>query len=226
VAADSQANVYAGGRFAEIGGVEAQFLAKWNGSQWEALGAGLDGPPAAMVVDDQDRLVVCGKFSLAGDLGVDGLARWNGKAWEWLNDDKIQRWPTSLLMDRGTLYLGGKAVWAYREGVFTVVGGETANFGGGTVNAMAVDSRGRLIVGGDFARVGDVAANYIARWNGAVWETLGRGTDQAVTALAADGYGTIWVAGNFTQAGGQPANGFAHWTDPVYIRNWQPSKAQ
>ena len=36
---DSSGNLYAGGNFTTAGGVAANYIAKWNGSAWSALGA-------------------------------------------------------------------------------------------------------------------------------------------------------------------------------------------
>jgi hypothetical protein len=62
------------------------------------------------------------------------------------------------------------------------------------VEAMVVDSQGRLYVGGVFSSMGGVAVTNIARWNGTTWEALGSGVPGAVTDMATDGT-FIYVAG-------------------------------
>jgi hypothetical protein len=42
----SGTDLYAGGRFTTAGGVPATNIAKWNGSAWSALGAGISYPPS------------------------------------------------------------------------------------------------------------------------------------------------------------------------------------
>ena len=37
------AYIYVGGNFTNIGGVNAQCVARWNGTAWESLGSGLEG---------------------------------------------------------------------------------------------------------------------------------------------------------------------------------------
>ena len=39
----SGTNLYAGGGFTTAGGVPANYIAKWDGSAWSALGSGMDG---------------------------------------------------------------------------------------------------------------------------------------------------------------------------------------
>ena len=39
----SGTNLYAGGYFTTAGGVPANYIAKWDGSAWSALGSGMNG---------------------------------------------------------------------------------------------------------------------------------------------------------------------------------------
>ncbi|MFZ2655501.1 MAG: hypothetical protein WAX69_11285, partial [Victivallales bacterium] len=43
--------IYAGGDFTEIGGETANYVAKWDGTTWSALGTGMDGSVKALAVD-------------------------------------------------------------------------------------------------------------------------------------------------------------------------------
>jgi hypothetical protein len=84
------------------------------------------------------------------------------------------------------------------------------------VSAVVVDGNGNLYIGGDFTAVGNVAANFIAKWNGSVWSPLGSGMGgenglPAVTALAVSG-GDLYAGGHFTSAGGVTANRIAKWS--------------
>jgi hypothetical protein len=85
------------------------------------------------------------------------------------------------------------------------------------VSALLLDG-GDLIVGGDFAKAGDVAATNLARWNGTGWSPVGDGVTgrialappPAVRTLLRDG-NELLVAGSFVQAGEVPASGLAGW---------------
>jgi formylglycine-generating enzyme required for sulfatase activity len=80
------------------------------------------------------------------------------------------------------------------------------------VGALAVDSSGSLFAGGSFTTAGGAAANYIARWDGMTWSTLGSGMDVPyVGSFAFDGSGNIIAGGNFTTAGGVTVNHVARW---------------
>jgi hypothetical protein len=75
------------------------------------------------------------------------------------------------------------------------------------VYALAV-SGSDLYVGGRFTTAGNAAANYIAKWNGSSWSTLGSGLSSppeiwvSVSALAVSG-SDLYVGGAFTTAGGK-----------------------
>ena len=50
---DGSGNLYIGGSFLVAPGTEANYIAKWNGSNWSALGSGMDGSVYALAVVGQ-----------------------------------------------------------------------------------------------------------------------------------------------------------------------------
>lgn len=86
----SGALLYAGGSFSQVGGVQAQNIARWNGTAWSAAGSGLalSGRDANVVPTVSSLLswqTDSGRILLAaGDIEVDGvrgIARWDGATW-------------------------------------------------------------------------------------------------------------------------------------------------
>jgi len=61
------------------------------------------------------------------------------------------------------------------------------------VYSLTVDSSGNLYA----------AANYIAKWNGSAWSSLGWGMDNGVYALAVDSSGNLYAGGDFTSVDGK-----------------------
>src|SRR5882672_6292774 len=57
VVADSSGNLYIAGSFNLIGDVFANGIAKWNGTNWMALGAGVDGDVVALAVSGNELYV-------------------------------------------------------------------------------------------------------------------------------------------------------------------------
>src|SRR5207247_11149627 len=80
----------------------------------------------------------------------------------------------------------------------------------GIVQAAVVDESGNLFIGGFFTAVGEVFANYVAKWDGSTWSALGSGWNSNVFALAISGT-NLYAGGDFTTAGGLAAYRVARW---------------
>ena len=72
--------LYIGGEFTGVSGIPARSVARWDGTTWQALGAGVDLEILALAVY-QGELVAAGGFTIAGDLPASRLARWSGTSW-------------------------------------------------------------------------------------------------------------------------------------------------
>jgi hypothetical protein len=231
----SGGTLYVGGLFLTAGGLAADSIAQWNGSNWSALGSGLGGgfnvlpyystSVSALVVSG-GTLYAGGYFSSAGGVAANDVAQWNGSSWSALGSGTgggdVGPVVCALAVSKGALYAGGS---------FTTAGGLAANsiaqWNGGSwsalgsgmnrsVNALAV-AGSTLYVGGNFSTAGGTNANYIAQWNGSSWSPLGSGMNSSVNALAVSG-GTLYAAGDFTMAGGTNANYIAQWNGS----SWSP----
>jgi len=226
----SGSSVYAGGYFTNAGGVAANHIARWDGSNWSALGSGMGGADNqfqsvfALAVLGSD-LYAGGHFTTAGGSSATNIAKWNGSSWSALGSG-INTPVHALAVSGSDLYAGGQ---------FWIAGGNPANYvakwngtnwsglglgiGGGDaygpiVNALAV-SGSDVYAGGHFTTAGGIPANHIAKWNGTNWSALGSGlandyTYPWVYALAVSGR-DVYAGGVFTTAGGSPANFVAKW---------------
>ncbi|MCR9243938.1 MAG: hypothetical protein NXI31_02825 [bacterium] len=113
--------------------------------------------------------------------------------------------------------------------LYDPVSGAWAPLGAGTdntINALAVDGNGDLLVGGAFLNAGGVTSNGIARWNGTAWQPIGVGFDVSqpgvsVRSLAVGGNGEIYAGGDFTMSGGNALSYFAQWNGAT----WQQAGA-
>ena len=229
LAVDGDGNLYAGGDFFRVGGVYAPYVAKWDGttSSWSALGSGMNGQVYALAVDGSGNVYAGGGFTTAGGVAANRIARWDGASWSALGsgvDDAV--WALATDGD-GNLYAGGRFTTAGGVSVSNIGRWDGASWsalgaGIGTdcgldycdVSALAVGGDGNLYAGGYFTTAGGIAANHIAKWDGASWGALDSGMDCSkcvVWALAADGDGNLYAGGYFTTAGGVAANGIARW---------------
>jgi hypothetical protein len=198
-------DVYVGGSFSNAANIpEADYVAKWDGSNWSALGSNSYGNGAltndvtslAMVGTD---LYVGGWFSTFNSSGLylEGgayIAKWDGSAWSALGNDGA--------------------------------GGSSLNNG---VTTLAVNGTD-LYVGGRFTDVKNgsttlTAADYVAKWDtqAGSWSALGdngssNGSFASGTYISSLAYnnGTLYVGGQFSNVndGGTPqtaADNIALW---------------
>jgi trimeric autotransporter adhesin len=183
--------LYAGGAFSSAGGRSISGLARWDGTQWSAVGGPLEATGfrisvRALAAAPAGGLFAGGGFERAGGRTVNGIARWSGADWENLGQG------VTLLDDSSAI-----------------------------VDAVAVDAAGRVYVGGMIDQVGGLPVNNIAMWDGARWHAMGGGVtsgpDGVVSALLVVG-DDLYVGGVFTQAGGQSAARIARWN--ITSQSW------
>jgi hypothetical protein len=101
----SGGTLYAGGYFTTAGGGAANYIAQWNGSNWSALGSGMNNVVHALAVSG-GTLYAGGYFTTAGDSTVYGIAQWNGSSWSALGSGMNSE-VLALAVSGATLYAGG-----------------------------------------------------------------------------------------------------------------------
>ena len=220
VAVDGDGNLYVGGGFTTDGGAPGNYVAKWDGATWSALGAGTNSDVLALAVYGSS-LYVGGAFTMAGGSPANYIAHWDiqTESWSALGLGISSGVVIALAVDgNGTLYAGG---------YFNTVGGVPASniaawngaswsplgsgvSASGMVLALAAHGS-NLYAGGSFTTAGGSPAIRVAMWNGASWGALGDGIDGTVNALAVDGTGTLYAGGWFSHAGGITVYNVARW---------------
>jgi len=183
-------------------------VAAWNGTSWSAL-AGLNWTVLALASHDAGS----GQELYAGGAFTDRshLARWNGAGWSTVGSGTNGN-VHALASFGGELYAGGTFTLAGAQPVsylarwngtsWSDVPGGGAN---GVVFALSVHDDGRgpaLYAGGGFSTIGGITAYDLARFDGANWEAVAGGLDNAVRALASfdddnDGDAELFAGGDF-----------------------------
>jgi len=242
---DGSESLYAGGNFTMAGGRPAGYVARWDGTQWHPLGAGLNGRVHALAYIDASPLTglyASGAFTMAGDLPVEGLARWDGAAWHAVGSGSngvITQMAAGMHAD-GTPVLAVYGSFTEIDGVpaqhiailepegFRALG----NGIDGTVWSMLWwpaddgDTRnnalepGTLIVGGHFPNAGDGFPVGVARWDGTAWTSIGApfvgGTAQTLTTMVEDGRRLLVAGGSFLPIIDEPYQSVMRWDGDVW----------
>jgi hypothetical protein len=212
--------LYVAGWFDFAGGVAANHVAKWNGTNWSAVGSGMNGyeVDALAVFDDGGgaALYAGGDFTQADGLAANRIAKWDGSGWSPVGSG-LNTGVTSLtVFDDGTgpaLYVGGgfslaggvsaHGVAKWNGSNWSAVGGGTP---GGIVYALAAfdDSSGTgLYAGGSF----DVSASgdsYLAKWgcafasSGSTYCTAGTTSNGCTPAIGGTGSASATASSGFT----------------------------
>jgi hypothetical protein len=228
--ADTHGGLVIFGDFTSIDNVSAKYAARWDGTQWNALGAGLDTSP------DKAASIYAGSPVAAGILDSNKLecvASFNGSAWTPLGGgaDRIFR----ILAPYGTSLAAG--------GEFSQIGSvpmsHIAIWNGSAWNALGAGTdapiyaltvyKGALYATGDFLQAGGAAASKIASWDGSSWSALGSGLGGV--GLPNGRSLDVWnskpvVGGHFTPAGNQSARRVATWDGSTWspvgdgLQNW------
>ena len=175
------------GDFSMAGGLPVNNVAVWNGTEFSALGAGVQGNiDCGLVVGDS---IFLGGYLLNG--GND-LALWNGSAWSYTTvfQSKLPRiFALHELAD--TLYAAGQGVGFVGTDFFVMrQAGPNWQMVPGTFDQPALclgTHDGKLVAGGEFTGVqfGDpvLQADHVAILNPGGWAQLGDGLNGPVRTL-------------------------------------------
>ncbi len=227
-------DLIAGGTFRTIGTQVIEHIARWDGTAWHALGAGLTGAVDRLAVRG-DRLIAAGEFTAAGDAPAAYIASWDGTDWQPLGKG-VDGVPTSLAVYRDTLFVGGRFRHA---GDLTVKGiarwdGETWHDGLTTEDwwpCLAVTNLatagGRLVATfqecqPDPEGVPVPWAPHPVLWNGAGWEALSGSSFVWPERLAVLG-DTLYAAGYLYHSEGTSGFYVVRWTGTDWLplgREW------
>jgi hypothetical protein len=208
-------DLVAGGEFTMAGGVSANYIASWNGTNWSALGSGMSGNVRALAVLPDGDLVAGGW----------NTALWNGTYWS--------------AVVSGGLGTDVRALTTLPNGDLVVAGGVSANYiqrwngtswsalGSGMndwVNTLTTLPNGDLLAGGNFTLVDGAVSLYMAQltttcpatavsygagctgsggpnvlantslpWIGSTFRSVATGMPAPALALGVLGFGTISI---------------------------------
>ena len=224
-AMDSSGNLYLGGNFVQVGNVLANYVAEWNGTNWSALGAGVNNSVYALAVSGAN-VYAGGYFTAAGNVtNVNYVAKWDGSNWSALGLGVGPVTSYDATQVRALTVMGTNL---YAGGNFTTAGGNPADGiaewngsgwsplgpGLGYVYALAVIGT-NLYAGGEFLYAGPIEVFEVAEWNGSKWSAMDSGVIGPVSAFAVAGT-NLYAGGEFTIPDPVDATNVALWSNS----NW------
>ena len=172
-----------GGDFTVAGGVAANGVAAWDGSNWYPLGLGIIGSVWALTGYD-GKLIAGGNFDSAGGIPANNISSWDGSSWSPLGLGMEQEFDPSvysLVEYDGKLIAAGKFSAAGGVATCNIASWDGSNWQPlesglttqGTIYALAVYDD-RLIAGGErtFLDSSD-SVHTIASWDGSSWSVFG-----------------------------------------------------
>ncbi len=191
-----------GGYFLESSGGQGNGIKLWDGAGWSTLGNGFLKDVRALAVHDvgdgESTVYAGGFFSGASGFGASHVAAWDGQAWSTMAGGTNNDVFALAMFDEGNgpvLFAGGdfsSAGGVPARGIARWDGQAWSSVGGslsfGTVQALTVFDDGQgsgpaLYAAGFFSAMGGVAAENVARWDGAAWSPVGGGLTGWVYAL-------------------------------------------
>jgi hypothetical protein len=193
--------IYAGGYFTWAGDINAQYIARWNGSEWTSLGSGVDGEVYALAATESG---IC-----AG--GYNYIVFWDGNTWSAM-DTGMNGPVYAIASKEGRLIAGGWFSEASGHVVNNIAewnGSEWVDLGGGrpslSIRSIAI-SEGIVYAGGASLS----GKHNLVKWDGTAWSDLGgeiSGGVESVVIIGSD----IYIGGDISQAGGISVNNVAKW---------------
>ena len=176
-------DLYVGGSYASAGGLSVSDIAKWNGSSWSAVGAGIGNAQVPTqssvtcltVIDN--KLYAGGGFQNASGVSAINIAAWDGTSW--------------------ASVVGGPGTGVYYDGYIFAL----------------LPFNGKLVADGYFAVIGnDSTAASLAQYDGTSWSTLATGTDTSEYFSLINYNEHLYVEGVYVTIGGISASGIAEYT--------------
>jgi hypothetical protein len=231
---DGQGNVYVCGSFSQVGDVEVNKIAMFDGQNWNSLGSenGFAGYYVNDVFFSNSDVYFMGQFTQLAGLNASCIARWDGQNWSSMNTQfagstsGFQDNPpliTCMAEFNGEFYAAGDFRFADGSEVNSIVkwnGQQWVGIGSGIggmlpggalyINGMTVYNN-ELYVYGAFGSINGVTVNGIAKFNGTSWESVGGGVANSIVFNLIPYNSELFAVGAISTIGSLSVNHIAKW---------------
>ncbi len=206
-------DVIVAGEFNQIGGVpgggplvNASSIARWDGTQWNALGSGIQANQGFgafdMAVTPTGELVVVGAQLGAGGVASRYVTKWTGTQWVAMNnglniDTSLSLARTVAVNANGEVFMGG--LLAGMGNIVRWDGTQWLSMGAGLQDTFQIiidpaDQRPIAITNG-ITGVPQAQQSRVAKWNGSAWQSLGTPLGNAADATVTGGSRIVVASG-------------------------------
>src|ERR1043165_4973932 len=222
--------LYAVGGFTEVGGIPANYVAKWNGSTWDSLGNGFASLNFGLncLTMYRGKIVVAAQAFSFSDFHI---VTWDGFQWDSIGSNFAGSFEGGAITLNNELYAFGtfgtinstmyngvakfdtiSQTWVSLGFPYVMTFGDPP-----TIKCLAM-YHGQLYAGGLFLNSAGTAAANIARYDGSTWSIVGSGiTGMGDHVLDLTVYkDELYAAGLFSDASGNPGNKIARWNDTIW----------
>lgn len=227
--------LYVGGVFIEVDDKPIRGMARWNGLQWDSLGAGIDNlslgwPQNTFAITRyNNEIYVGGAFTSAGSIWSEKIAKWNGTQWDSLlikpfranNSGAV----CTLQPIGGYLYMGGTFDTVAGFPCQSIARWDETNWSSLNfpvlqntyINAIA-EYNGEIYASGSFRNTLNDSISCILRWDGFSWRSVGGGIKGTVANIASMAVynGELYVAGIFYQSAGNVGDHIQKWNGTTW----------
>jgi hypothetical protein len=219
-----------GGRFAAIGASGAGNVARWNGSLWQPLSAGVDDAVRCMASLPNGDVVVGGAFRTVGGLPAARIARRTGATWSLLGSGLAGEVLGVAVRTNGEIFAIGDFRVPGGPNVSTVMrwNGSTWSVPGtglfGYPRCITALPNGDVLVGGN-ALFPPATIGYSGawRWDGSSWTPFGALTNGTVSALHRSAAGELFACGSMRLGGSLLLYPVVRWTGAAWVGVGPPS---
>lgn len=176
--------LYAGGQFEPFKQQPLKYIARWNGRNWNSVGAGVDGVVISFAIN-QGKLIVGGEFLAAGGTPANSLAAWDGSNWSNFEQGLAPNSPgidfTSvykLVEFRNELYASGRLLIEGSPAQLVARWNGTSWTGTGLPGGIhdlaneLIVFQDRLIAGGDIRLQSSFTTPHLLAYDGLNWQSV------------------------------------------------------
>lgn len=198
---DIYGNIYVSGNFSSVDNQSISGLAKWDGTQWSAVGQPMIQRIDAMTTNKDGIFYAAGGFAVSGT-PTPAIVSFDGSSWDILGVPNHEVKDIAIDTSGHVIVVGSfwqvDDVPAYRMIKWTGSSWIAMDLPPNHFpNVLLVDGDNNIYVGATKPNVGGFLDGVVIRWNGEIWEQLGQSLDKRVLALAIDTSGNLYAGGDF-----------------------------